>query len=408
MIQNIFIMCLVIGLQFSAALTNAFEVKNKDFVYSDLLKLIQDHHINSIEELLPLLPAEFRAGYVLMHESRSLQEASGHFPRVIMFGKNASLTCAFNGDKSQAGFDTLECFQFLKETRRFDFRMIQFPTVQNQLQVVVFSKSGQSTTKLNSCSSCHASDLRPNWDAYSNWPGAYGSNDDNLIEDKDSYLEFVKARSAHPRYKWLIQGEDPRDPYLAGRFNIGNRPNLRFSDLIGRMNAFRASRILESKLPFWARLGFVYSALKCELNSEQLQRIKSQGLAFETDVDLTHIFTQLNMKPNEWRTQILNDEESYPSFEHQAGFGFLSQDASMAILLKLSEQGDADFQNGFKNLDTYLHTKYSGEDLDFFSELYGILPDPDHFSESYQKNINFFCPKLNQIFSDEYLKAKTM
>src|SRR4051812_43977881 len=78
-----------------------------ELTYEDVVELIQKNHVLSIEQLLPKLPEEFRSNYTLMYSSRSLQDASYEHPRVIMFGNDARLTCAFNGEATQLGFDML-------------------------------------------------------------------------------------------------------------------------------------------------------------------------------------------------------------------------------------------------------------------------------------------------------------
>ena len=130
----------------------ATQAETARLTYEDLVALIQTEHVTSIEQLLPKLPEELRSSYVLMHDSRSLQGASNDAPRVILFGADARLTCAFAGDAGLPGFDSLECFQFREAERAFDFRQIRFPTKQNGLTEVAFSASNQTTDEARSAS----------------------------------------------------------------------------------------------------------------------------------------------------------------------------------------------------------------------------------------------------------------
>jgi hypothetical protein len=49
--------------------------------YENLLALIGEHDVRSIDELLPLLPEDYRSEYTLMHTSLSLQPATFDYPR---------------------------------------------------------------------------------------------------------------------------------------------------------------------------------------------------------------------------------------------------------------------------------------------------------------------------------------
>ena len=278
------------------------------FAYEDSRALIEGQGFTRVEQVLGALPAAFRSGYVLMHDSRGLQDATYDKPRAILFGDDARLTCAFNGYSSQRGFDTLECFQFRERERRFDFRQIRFPTEANGLSRVEFSASNETTDGKIRCSACHGADPRPNWDSYDRWPGAYGTSDDELEGDAPRYAQFVARRSADPRYRWLIQGTTRTDPYMAGDLiGIDNRPNLKLSDALGRMNALRATRILESRVPTWQSLAFAVKALECTLSGEQREALASAGFDAARELDLGRIFSNVGLSTSEWGTHIQGD-----------------------------------------------------------------------------------------------------
>ncbi len=392
---------IILGLIFSSA-TFASEL-----TYTDLIKLIDSHHITSIEELLPQLPGDFRSGYTLMHHSRSLQDASFEQPRVILFGKDASLTCTFNGGLDQQGSDTVECFQFSRENRNFDFRQIQFPTTQNNLTKVQFSESNLAVNKTVSCTSCHGIDPRPNWDGYSTWHGAYGENDDQ--DDGTGHIQtFLEKAPRHPRYKFLsAQKSASTTSFLKGLYDdYSSRPNLRLSDFIGRMNAYRTARIVETKLTHWQALGFAISALQCEMADDQIQNLKMKGLNYPVDIALEKLFLALDIEPNSWSTQIFKDLDKGDYYEHQSGFGYLTIDTAMAIISKMADEGDITFKSGLKQLLAYAITREDADPNHFYTRLFAVLPDPDYFGDQYRQNVGLFCPELVELFSKEYAASK--
>lgn len=255
-----------------------------EFQYEDLVRLIQQDHLTSVEQVLPRLPKIYRSQYALMYSSRSLQEASFQNPRVILFGTDAKLTCTFNGSSTEYGNDSLECFQYHDQGRDFEFRQIQFPTKENGLSEVQFSEPNLTVGKDPvKCTYCHADDARPNWNENFHWVGAYGSKGTWAMQGKDAeelkaYREFLSSRAQHPRYKWLRALAEPASY------------NFRFANLVGRLNAKRATRILASKLPAWQSLAWASSALRCEPSAEQKAQLTSAGLDFDRDFALDKIF----------------------------------------------------------------------------------------------------------------------
>jgi hypothetical protein len=374
-----------------------------ELTYDGLVQLIQSQQLASIEALLPKLPEEFRTNYSLLHRSRSLQKATYENPRVILFGKDAKLTCAFDGDG-----DSLECFQFIDVTRTFDFRHVQFPTPQNGLVGAAFSESNQTVDGKISCTMCHAADPRPNWNHYSIWEGAYGRDDDELGHDLAQYASFSKKRAEHPRYRWLVQGPYTKDPYMdlkENRIDIGHRPNLRFSDACGRLNALRTQRILESKVRKWESLAFAIRALQCFLTPEQKAQFEKAGLNFEKDADLGRIFDKVGLSGGAWSTQIFDDPLTEPKhpWEHQSGFGYLSLEIAMAIIHDEARTGDTALEEGLEKMRVYYENRYYGVELEFRRTLNKIVLDPDTFGGHLSENIGYVCPRLTEIFTREYL-----
>jgi hypothetical protein len=203
-----------------------------------------------------------------MRVSQSLQSATPDAPRAIVFGKDGKFTLTFNGNPGQAGFNSIEMMQFLETT----------PTTGRfELQEIEFSENGTEPARISplnppKCSRCHGTDPKPLWEEYDRWPGAYGEEDDALIDFDDTsrfpttadgdnklvarhrqhlreFRNFLASRSAHPRYRWLRFPQDtdsPVAPYIP-TIRSGSdplRPNLRLTKLFSELNARRIVRKL--------------------------------------------------------------------------------------------------------------------------------------------------------------------
>lgn len=203
-----------------------------------------------ISDILRQLPADFRSGFVLMRETRSIQGASDRAPRVLMFGDDARTVMTFNGEPSQHGFSRLEFASVAPESGRLEFRSIELPDGDTGFGHAKFSEPNPPL-----CMSCHGPTPHYIWTQYATWPGAYGRRDDNIEltdGEKDAFLAFRESSQAHPRYKSLnyeFLSLSPNYPYrcLAGGENGGdrickslaleNRPNARFGLLLLRHQA---------------------------------------------------------------------------------------------------------------------------------------------------------------------------
>lgn len=359
-----------------------------EFSYEDLVSLIRERGVRSVDETLPLLPEEFRSSYTLMHTTKSLQDASPAFPRAILFGRNAKLTCSFNGSPEQEGYDSFECFQFREAEHRFDFRQIQFPTRENGLENVVFSEENRSSDGRVACNSCHARDPRPNWDAYSRWPGAYGEFDDELRTPESKvreYTAFVRTRAQHPRYKWLIQSDFAEAPFSAAR-GIEWRPNLRFSEFVGRMNSLRATRILSASTTRSEALAFAVHAIGCADLRQQA------ATAFE----------KTGLRPFFWSTRIPSREPLVGEpWEHQAGFGYLSRGVALAIAKREANSGNSILERALREIANRLPSWQSGSDLLFMQEADKIALDIQRFSPRFEENKALICPELLSTYERE-------
>jgi hypothetical protein len=163
----------------------------------DIKQIIKINNIKSIEELLPYLPEEYRSRSTYVYSSRSIQEASPESPRVILFGRDASLMMSFNGHPSQKGHENLEIIQFNKNSNEYELFDIHFDP-EKKLDPIISEKNPSN------CISCHGDKPKPIWDTYFLWPGVIGAEDGDETQLEKKYMkDFTDRKSNHPLYKHI-------------------------------------------------------------------------------------------------------------------------------------------------------------------------------------------------------------
>jgi cytochrome c553 len=196
--------------------------------------------VRSVEQLLPLLSYTMRSRFVLVFDSRSVQEASRPNPRVLLFGNDASFIVSFNGEAGQRGFDTVETMEFDAASTTYTLREIRFPEgTADATAAVEFSQANPAR-----CAVCHGEPTHPIWDAYPLWPGVYGERYQRALSapEAEGLMEFAQAQGAHPRYRTLEGFEVERfrgqlAPTQQRRYSgtVEEPPNAVLSALFGRL-----------------------------------------------------------------------------------------------------------------------------------------------------------------------------
>jgi hypothetical protein len=218
--------------------------------------------VDSIAELVPLLPEELRKNFTFVYDSRSPFKSgiSPQYPRVILFTDDARLVLTFIGDERQPGFDLLETMAFDWETAKFNLHAYLLPAGER--------RSWRPSPEQARCARCHGADARPIYDSYPLWPGYYGSVQDTFPHDRigqkegKNYAAFAATTAKTGVYKDLIYpAGTPVTPYLDPRL---------FKD-----NTIELDPKLFSYLPN-ARLGMALT----ELNRQRIYRKLSQGAGF--------------------------------------------------------------------------------------------------------------------------------
>jgi len=218
--------------------------------------------VDSIGELVPLLPEELRRNFTFVYDSRSPFKSgiTGEYPRVILFTDDARLVLTFIGDERQPGFDLLETMAFDYEKTKFDLHAYLLPAGER--------RSWRPSPEEARCARCHGADARPIFDSYPLWPGYYGSVQDTFPRDRigqkegRNYAAFAAGAAKTGVYKDLTYpAGTPVSPYLD--------PHL-FKD-----NTIELDPKLFPYLPN-ARLGIALA----ELNRQRIYRKLSAGEGF--------------------------------------------------------------------------------------------------------------------------------
>ncbi len=103
-------------------------------IATDDLRAVLAHHpetgafVDNVEQLLPLLPAEMRANFTFVYQSRSPERVVDPLhPRVALFSRDARLLLAFTGDPQGPSRDVLDVIHFSDEARAFELERFVLP-----------------------------------------------------------------------------------------------------------------------------------------------------------------------------------------------------------------------------------------------------------------------------------------
>jgi len=235
---------------FFTTLANAATVPaGQDLRFQNVVDLVQQQHLKTIEDALPVLTQKYPEYFkfnTLMYNSMSLQESTFTNPRVIVFGPEAKFIMAFNGDSQKRGGGSFETVEYDGQNHQFLFREIAFKYPGYNINLdpseIAYQDANIAISNPNpqKCTACHGKNATPIWATYFVWPGAYGSDDDDLTMslDKQSWnpnnedffsastrpqsmgrqmvfkpgfnddelsgmLQYLHVKPQHPRYKWL-------------------------------------------------------------------------------------------------------------------------------------------------------------------------------------------------------------
>ncbi len=183
--------------------------------------------VDSVSELVPLLPDELRRNFTFVYDSRSPFKTAitPQRPRVILFTDDARLVLTFIGDDEQPGADLLETMSFDAGQAKFAFNAYLLPAAQR--------RAWRPSAAEAKCERCHGADPRPIYDSYPLWPGYYGSVLDTFPRDRlgdkerRNFAAFAASAARTGVYKDLIYPQGtPVSPFLDPRLFKDNTVEL--------------------------------------------------------------------------------------------------------------------------------------------------------------------------------------
>jgi hypothetical protein len=295
-----------------------------ELTFEKLSEQIDSLRIRTIEDLISLLPPYMKNdNYVLMYRSRSLQAASPESPRAILYTPSARLILSFNGGTpGTRGADTIELVQFRDGTKSFEFREIYFP------------KNGSpeiSPPNPRKCLECHQSpvrknvDLRPNWEPYNVWPGAFGSNSGRInngpLKKSESFTKqktvaqdetFLAEQAYEPLFfTAFTERIKPHNPRFRQLGAFDDHATVKLTEHLSILNFQRVARIIQSLPVFKTHRPMVELGIRCRptfFNHPLVQIHLSQPVTryYEYRNDnsvsamLTQLFEPLGVDTSDW------------------------------------------------------------------------------------------------------------
>ena len=277
--------------------------------------------VDSIAELVPLLPRELRSNFTFVYDSRSPfhTSISPEFPRAVLFADDARLVLTFTGDPGKPGFDLLETLAFDDHAAAFTLRSYLLPAAER--------RSWRPTPEDADCARCHGADARPIFDSYPLWPGFYGSVLDAFPRDRLGTAELAKYRAflhgaakSEPYRSLIFPKGSETSPYLDPRHYVAGvvqleaatmpfLPNTRLGMAMTELNRARIYRKLAASAEFRSNEKRALAALlECRgadaPKEEDLRTIEAE-LKRENDERLQ----RLGWRADEPRPEIDNMEE---------------------------------------------------------------------------------------------------
>lgn len=373
------------------------------FDNEDLETLIKDHHIGSIEELLLFLPLWTKSNYTLLFYSRSQQEASFQKPRAIIYTPLGDFLASFN-DPTMPGGNIFETIFVNKKTFEFEFREIVFKDGKAE-----FSKVNPSK-----CVACHhGRDLKPNWDEYPFWLGAYGMLHDeinaktflkpfhatqqdlnytkamleriggmNALENTfEEFKKFSKEKTKHARYKYL--GPDWKEilkypPYreegqapLGYKNGIFGTPNEFINELVGVWNIQRIFRKVK--------------------NAPSYEKEKMNLLHFLAGCESSPVETRKDIDNKFAKTEVMPSSRYEELFTRDLGVDYLKMtDLTFGRDLMLFND------NGFIGSD-YRMAYLLAEDIKRSVPAIGKFIKVENHDDERHRRMNSVAPKLQMV-----------
>ncbi|MBV9125331.1 MAG: hypothetical protein JO112_18405 [Planctomycetes bacterium] len=155
----------------------------------DIVAYAQDptNQVKTVEDFMDRLDPVLRRCYVLMEHSRSTQQASTPFPRIILFRPDGKLMIAIATDRSSD--ETYNDVEMLESTDGYEWRLGALHLDgQGGAPTLHFGRPKTG----GFCTDCHGPSNRPIWGSYPDWTGAYANGSGHhLTKDQAAALTAI-------------------------------------------------------------------------------------------------------------------------------------------------------------------------------------------------------------------------
>ena len=329
--------------------------------WDDLQKLIRQRQVKSVDELIDVLPVDFRKGYSLIYRTQALHRelVSPARPRVLMFGTTGTFMMTYNshtqGRRARPGeVEGIETVEF-KNGEAY-FREVQFDGIRDPLARTI-------DTNPQKCLACHGQSPRGLWDPYNIWPGVYGSLSRGGVDfiklgtpEYRKFQLFLKEKKSNPRYQILEDSYPtlsernkaekllrPFDPSIMNdALTVADGhttyPNQRVGMIIGEQNLQRIANLM-STIPKEKKEAYQY-LIRGLMLDEKYEDVRKKTYDCAKKVDSFFPATQQNFKPFAQYAREINEAV-------QADYG------RMKSLVEIDNLGLSKVSPGFNSEDPF-------------------------------------------------------
>lgn len=272
-----------------------------------LVQIFEGHpEVKTLDDAPRHFPAPLLQSFVLKHgrdrtgerghltEKKISQSADPQAPRAILFDAQTGFVLTYNGGApGQTNGQRLDVASFDPGTKSFAMWGIHFP-------LGAADAGKRAPLEKGDCTKCHGPKLRPIFSMYPDWPGFYGSDNDELTNAKVpvQVAELADLRAfrkdvapKHPRYAPLFatpprEGIDPTAETFPYRPDVREdihalsrafafRPGLRLGILLNRLTARMLVAHLERHERFDAfRVPLLAGLLQCRIEGDAMAAMK--------------------------------------------------------------------------------------------------------------------------------------
>lgn len=233
---------------------------HRSFLYSDLVALIERHEPRTVDELLPLIPQDYRRFYILMHSTGSDQPASGATPRMIFYGGDARLMLAIPSDSAGPNGKLVEAIEYKDDTHEFRSHLLKIEAGAHETSEIpgpsrALGRNARVADQPRACVACHGEPFHANFKGYNSWADAFGSlsrdGQDRIVvgsPEHAAYLLYTRKLQEDPgRLRFLPTPVAPARNF-PGQIGFTNGavtdPNSDFTDALADRNADRVAAVL--------------------------------------------------------------------------------------------------------------------------------------------------------------------